>query len=133
MAKKILVVDDLKQMRDILAYNLRRSGYSVVVAANGIEAIKYASSEKPDLILLDIMMPKMDGYEVIKQLKKAKDTKFIPIIFVTAKAQEDDVKKGMMLGANGYVLKPYRFTDILQRIEGVLQPKAFGDNRDVYT
>ncbi|MDI6790302.1 MAG: response regulator [Thermodesulfobacteriota bacterium] len=122
MAKKILVVDDMKPMRDILAYNLRKVGYEVEVAANGLEAVRYALAEKPDLIVLDVMMPKMDGYEVIEQLRKSKITKFIPIIFVTAKAQRTDVEKGIQLGANGYVVKPYRFSDLYKQIQSLLKP-----------
>ncbi|HEC99993.1 MAG TPA: response regulator [Proteobacteria bacterium] len=122
MAKKILVVDDLKPMRDIVAYNLRKVGYEVETAANGLEAINYALAEKPDLIVLDVMMPKMDGYEVIKQLRESQITKSIPIIFVTAKAQRTDVEKGIQLGANGYVVKPYRFSDLHKRIQSLLEP-----------
>jgi DNA-binding response OmpR family regulator len=131
MAKKILVVDDMKPMRDILVYNLRKEGYEVQTAANGLEAVEYALAKKPDLIVLDVMMPKMDGYEVIKQLRESKITKFIPIIFVTAKAQRTDVVKGIEMGANGYVVKPYKFSDLHKQIQGLLEPNqapASGNN-----
>ncbi len=119
--KTVLVVDDMRQIRDILRFSLRREGYDVVLAGDGMEAIKYATSNKPlDLIILDIMMPKMDGYEVIKRLRASKDMKQIPIIFLTAKAQKKDILKGIEVGANDYVVKPYKFVELQRKIEKLI-------------
>ena len=122
--KTILVVDDMKPMRDILCFSLKKEGYDVVVASNGETALKNAFDEKPpDLIVLDIMMPKMDGYEVLRQLRKSDAAKQIPVIFLTAKGQKKDVLKGMELGAKDYVVKPYIFADLHRKIEKLLGEK----------
>jgi CheY-like chemotaxis protein len=123
--KTILVVDDMQPMRDILRFSLKKEGYDVVVASNGETALKYAFDENsPDLIVLDIMMPKMDGYEVLRQLRESDAAKQIPVIFLTAKGQKKDVLKGMELGGNDYVVKPYKFKNLNKKIE-----KLLGQNR----
>ena len=92
--RTILVVDDMSQIRNILSFNLRKDGYEIRAAANGKDALKYAlGDEPPDLIILDIMMPGMDGYEVIKKIRASDTAKDIPIIFLTANAQKKDVQK----------------------------------------
>ena len=109
MEKKrtIMVVDDMSQIRNILFFSLEKEGYKVILAGNGEKALKHALRENPpDLIILDIMMPKMDGFEVIKQLRQSDDAKQIPVIFLTAKAQKKDVLKGLGFGGNDYVVKP---------------------------
>jgi len=94
--KTILVVDDMSQIRTILRFNLEKEGYNVIDANSGERALEYAVGENiPDLIILDIMMPKMDGYEVIRKLRESDVTKHIPVIFLTAKAQKKDVLKGI--------------------------------------
>jgi len=116
--KKILVVDDMSQIRNILRFNLEKEGYRVSVASNGEIALELASGENPpDLIILDIMMPKMDGYEVIRRLRETDSTKHIPVVFLTAKAQKKDVLKGIEVGANDYVVKPFKFADVRRKIE----------------
>jgi len=122
--KTILVVDDMKPMRDILRFSLKKVGYDVMVASNGNEALEGVFNKRlPDLIVLDIMMPKMDGYEVIRQLRESDATKHIPVIFLTAKGQKKDVLKGMELGGNDYVVKPYKFKDLHRKIERLLGQK----------
>jgi len=124
--KTILVVDDMKPIRDILRFSLKKEGYDVVVASNGETALKYTFDENPpDLIVLDIMMPKMDGYEVLRQLRESDTAKQIPVIFLTAKGQKKDVLKGMELGANDYVVKPYIFADLHGKIK-----KLIGEKKD---
>ncbi len=119
--KTILVVDDMSQIRTILRFNLEKDGYNVIDANNGERALEYASGENPpDLIILDIMMPKMDGYEVIRRLRESRVTKHIPVIFLTAKAQKKDVLKGIEAGANDYMLKPFKFVDLHRKIERFL-------------
>jgi len=119
--RTILVVDDMSQIRNILRFNLEKEGYDVKDANNGEKALEYAFGEnKPDLIILDIMMPKMDGYEVIRQLREADGTKHIPVIFLTAKAQKKDVLKGIEAGGNDYVVKPFKFVDVHRKIEKLM-------------
>ncbi|MBI9092323.1 MAG: response regulator [Desulfobacterium sp.] len=117
--KTILVVDDMRQIRNILRFSLKKEGYNVILASSGKIALEEAFDESNaiDLILLDIMMPKMDGYEVIRQLREADHTRDIPIIFLTAKAQQKDVIKGLECGGNDYVLKPYKFDDLNKKIQ----------------
>jgi DNA-binding response OmpR family regulator len=117
--KTILVVDDMRQIRNILRFSLKKEGYTVILATGGQMALDHAFDESNsiDLILLDIMMPKMDGYEVIRQLRKVDRTKEIPIIFLTAKAQQKDVIKGLEVGGNDYVVKPYKFDDLNKKIQ----------------
>ena len=122
--KTILVVDDMKPMRDILRFSLSKEGYDVMVGINGEEALDCIFNKRlPDLIILDIMMPKMDGYEVIRQLRESDATKHIPVIFLTAKGQKKDVLKGMELGANDYLVKPYIFADLHGKIEKLIGEK----------
>ncbi len=119
--KTILVVDDMSQIRTILRFNLEKDGYNVIDANNGEMALEYASGENPpDLIILDIMMPKMDGYETIRQLRKSDAAKHIPVIFLTAKAQKKDILKGMEVGGNDYVVKPFKFVDLQNKVEKLL-------------
>ena len=119
--KTILVVDDMSQIRNILRFNLEKEGYKVILANNGKKALEYALGQNPlDLIILDIMMPKMDGYEVIRRLRDSDTTRHIPIIFLTAKAQKKDVLKGIELGANDYVVKPFKFVDVHRKIQKLI-------------
>jgi DNA-binding response OmpR family regulator len=127
MAKKILVVDDENRLVSVVKAYLEGEGYSVVTAANGSEALHQARQEKPDLILLDIMMPEMDGYEFIRLHRKERD---VPIILLTAKVEEDDKVIGLELGADDYVTKPFRPRELMARVRAVLrragktEPKA---------
>lgn len=117
--KTILVVDDMPQIRNILRFSLKKEGYNVILASSGRIALDHAFDERNsiDLILLDIMMPQMDGYEVIRRLREVDLTKEIPIIFLTAKAQQKDVIKGLEVGGNDYVVKPYKFADLSKKIQ----------------
>ncbi|MGB2868043.1 MAG: response regulator transcription factor [Bacteroidota bacterium] len=120
MPKTILVVDDEKDIVDMLKYNLAKEGFSVLTAHNGKHALELAQ-KKPDLILLDIMMPEMDGLEVVRQLKRAKTTESIPVLFLTAKGSETDEIVGLELGAEDYVVKPISVGKILARVRAVLR------------
>jgi len=102
---KILLVDDEPDILEFLKYNLEANGLEVIVGNNGLEALDKLS-ENPDLIILDIMMPHLDGYEVYKKIREREDFKDVPIIFLTAKSEETDEIKGLELGANDYIQKP---------------------------
>lgn len=118
MAKTILVVDDEKRILALLEAYLERQGFNVVIASNGKEALYIARHEKPDLIILDVMMPEMDGYEFMRQHRKERET---PIILLTAKVEEDDKVIGLELGADDYVTKPFSPRELTSRIRAVLR------------
>ena len=126
MKKKVLVVDDEKDIVDILKYNLERENeFEVLTAKDGKEAIELAENI-PDLILLDIMMPELNGFEVCKQLKKNPDTAKIPVIFLTAKENEIDEILGLEIGADDYISKPISPRKVLARIKSVIR-RTTGD------
>jgi two-component system alkaline phosphatase synthesis response regulator PhoP len=118
---KILVVDDEPEVTDLLAYNLRKSGYEPLVAADGREALRLARQARPDLILLDLMLPELDGLDVCRELRK---TSAVPIIMITARGEEIDRVVGLELGADDYVSKPFSVRELLARIKAVLRRAA---------
>jgi len=121
MAKgKILVVDDEIYIVHILDFSLGMEGYEVVTALDGEQAIEKARAEKPDLIVLDIMMPKLDGYETCKILKAEKDTRDIPVILLSAKGRNVDQKIGFEVGADDYITKPFSPRKLVERINAIL-------------
>ncbi len=119
--KKILLIEDNVEMRENTQEILELSGYSVHTAQNGREGVKMAQSEKPDLIICDIMMPELDGYGVLHMLGNDVETAGIPFVFLTAKAERIDQRKGMLLGADDYLTKPYDDIELLQTVETRLQ------------
>ena len=122
MDKKILIVDDEKNIRDIIIYNLKKEGYQILQAADGEEGVRLAMEEEPDLILLDIMMPKMDGYDACKKIRETKNT---PIIMLTARAEEVDKVLGLEFGADDYVTKPFGVRELMARVKATLRKAAF--------
>lgn len=118
MSTKILVVDDEKPIADILKFNLEKEGYDIIVAHDGNDAVDLAESEKPDLILLDLMLPGRDGYEVCKEVRK---TQNVPIIMLTAKDSEIDKVLGLELGADDYVTKPFSNRELIARVKANLR------------
>ena len=125
MNRKILVVDDEKNIVDIVKYNLEKEGYKVLTAYNGQEGLDMALAENPELILLDIMMPKMDGFEVCKKIREKMQT---PIIMLTARAEEIDKVLGFELGADDYVTKPFSVRELMARVKANLRKKEVSDN-----
>ncbi|MDD4871899.1 MAG: response regulator transcription factor [Kiritimatiellae bacterium] len=123
-AKKILVVEDDEDIMELISYNLKREGYSVMKAVNGEEAIKQAQSALPDIVLLDLMLPEIDGLEVCRRLKSDSKTRNIPVVMVTAKDEESDVVAGLELGAEDYVVKPFRPKELVARVRAVLRRKT---------
>ena len=112
--KTILVVDDEKMIRNLLNINLTKEGYNVIEAVDGLEAVELATEKKPDLILLDVMIPKLDGLSVCKRIK---NTMNVPILMVTAKDSEVDKILGLELGADDYVTKPFSIRELIARIK----------------
>ncbi len=117
MKKRILVIEDEKPVRENILTLLTEEGYGVLSAKNGQEGIETAKAEKPDLIICDIMMPGIDGYGVLKELAGDPSTNSIPFIYLTAKFEKDDLRKGMQLGADDYIFKPFKSEDLLKSIE----------------
>lgn len=116
---QILVVDDEASIRELLAFNLKKNGYHVETAADGRDAL--AKAPKADLVLLDIMLPEIDGFEVCRRLKSSPQTSGIPIIMLTAKAEEIDRVLGLEMGADDYVVKPFSMRELIARVKAVLR------------
>ncbi len=125
MAKeKILVVDDEEDILELLKFNLSREGYQVSCAASGEEALSQVRSKTPDLMVLDLMLPGIDGLEVAKSLKQDPETKNIPIVMLTAKGEEADIVTGLELGADDYITKPFSPRILVARVRAVLRRKT---------
>ncbi len=121
MKEKILIVEDEKDIVKMLDYNLKKEGFRTALAYDGEDALDLATREHPDLIILDLMLPGIDGLEVCKTLKKESKTSNIPIIMLTAKAQEADKVVGLELGADDYVTKPFSPRELIARVKAVLR------------
>lgn len=117
---KILVVDDEPDVSSLLSLLLKSKGYDVITAADGQEALEKARKEGPDLILLDVMLPKLDGYRVARMLKFDEKFSHIPIVMLTAKIQEKDKKIGLEMGADDYVTKPFDTMNLMNRVKEIL-------------
>lgn len=132
MTKTVLVVDDEKDIVDLLKYNLQKEGFHVLTASNGKQALERAD-RKPDLILLDVMMPEFDGWEVLRRLRKKPETANIPVVFLTAKDSETDEVVGLELGADDYITKPVSIPKLIARVKATLrkqeQPTAAGESK----
>jgi len=132
MKEKILVVEDEKDIVKMLEYNLKKESFRTAAAYDGEEGLEKALSEHPDLIILDLMLPGMDGLEVCKSLKSKNKTSGIPIIMLTAKAQEADKVVGLELGADDYVTKPFSPRELLARVKAVLRRgREKGEEKDI--
>jgi CheY-like chemotaxis protein len=119
---KILVAEDERDIRELITFSLRSlGGFDVAQAANGAEAVERAAAELPDLILMDVRMPKMTGYEACAKLKEIEETKDIPVIFLSAKGQESEIQKGLSAGAEEYILKPFAPDELVNQVRGVLK------------
>jgi len=116
-SKKILIVDDEMDLVETVRFPLEMEGYQVLVSCNGEDALNQARKENPDLILLDLMLPNMDGYKVCRLLKFDDRYKHIPILMLTAKSQEKDKILGMETGANEYITKPFDIRDLLKKVK----------------
>jgi len=120
-AKKVLVAEDEPDIRGLIVFSLQYAGYQVVEALNGDEAVRLAESEQPDLILLDVRMPRMNGYEACALLKSQESTREIPVVFLSARGQETEIKQGLELGAEEYILKPFAPDELYERVGSILE------------
>ena len=123
--KKILIAEDERDIRDLIAFTLRFAGYEVLTANNGEEAVQMTQKELPDLVLTDVRMPKMTGYEACRLIKADPTTKHIPVVFLSAKGQEAEVQNGLAAGADEYLLKPFAPDQLTRKVAEILdKPKA---------
>lgn len=118
---KILVAEDEPDIRELIAFTLRFSNFEVELAANGIEAVEKAQAAQPTLILMDVRMPRMTGYEACRQLKENPQTCDIPIVFLSAKGQEAEIQQGLESGAEQYILKPFAPDDLIRQVRDILK------------
>ena len=117
---KILIAEDERDIRDLVAFTLRFAGYEVFSAANGEEAVELAPQVSPDLILMDVRMPRMTGYEACRIMKLNPDLKDIPIVFLSAKGQETEIQQGLEAGAEEYLLKPFAPDQLTSHVKTIL-------------
>jgi DNA-binding response OmpR family regulator len=118
---KILIAEDERDIRDLIQFTLAFAGHQVTAAANGAEAVELAPKVMPDLIMMDVRMPKMTGYEACRQIKAMDALKHIPVVFLSAKGQDEEVKTGIELGAAAYILKPFAPEELNQQIGAILR------------
>jgi len=115
--KKILIIDDEEDMANILSFRLDSLGYEIITANNGLEGLEKAQLEKPNLILLDIMMPKINGFEVLRRLKENPVTKYTPVIMLTGRGESESLFKAEELGSTDYIIKPFESQELLDLIK----------------
>lgn len=119
--KTILVVDDELPIRELITYNLEKEGFAVITAENGASALQLTREKKPDLIILDLMLPDMSGLDICRIIKHDEKTSYIPIIMATAKTEDSDIVSGLELGADDYVTKPFSPKVLIARVQSVLR------------
>jgi CheY-like chemotaxis protein len=117
----ILVAEDEKDIRELITFTLTFAGHTVTAVPNGAEAVESAQKSPPDLILLDGRMPRMTGYEACKAIKAMDALKDVPVVFLSAKGQDEEIKEGMAVGASEYILKPFAPQDLIARVAKLLQ------------
>jgi DNA-binding response OmpR family regulator len=124
MMPKVLVAEDEKDIRDLIVYSLNYSGFEVVTAADGKEAVQKALEEKPDLIMLDVRMPRMTGYDACVKIKATEELKDVPVVMLSAKGQDSEIQAGLNAGAYEYILKPFALEDLVQKVEAIVGTPA---------
>jgi len=116
----ILVAEDERDIRELIAFTLKYHGFEVITAENGEQALQLAAEAKPDLLLLDVRMPRLTGYEVCQKVKERDDLRRIPVVFLSAKGQESEILQGRQAGAVDYILKPFSPQELAERLKAVL-------------
>lgn len=118
---KILVIEDEKDIRQLLIFTLQYAGFDVLTGRDGKDAVRLADEEKPDVILMDVRMPRLNGYEACKMIKANEKTAHIPVIFLSAMGQDTEIDKGFEAGASDYLLKPFTPTELIERVKLTLK------------
>jgi CheY-like chemotaxis protein len=121
---KILIAEDERDIRELVIFSLQFGGFTVVQATNGVEAVEQAQKELPDLILMDVRMPKMTGYEACRQVKSLPELRDVPVVFLSAKGQEGEIQTGLEAGAEEYILKPFAPDELVKQVQAVLDRVA---------
>jgi two-component system alkaline phosphatase synthesis response regulator PhoP len=121
---KILIAEDERDIRELVSLTLQFGGFTVVQAANGAEAVELAQKALPDLVLLDVRMPKMTGYEACRRIKSMPELRDIPVVFLSAKGQESEIQTGLEAGAEEYILKPFAPDELVKQVQAVLDRVA---------
>ena len=117
---KILIAEDEPDIRELVTFMLQFAGYEVVAASNGEDAVRTASRERPDLVLMDVRMPRMTGYDACRMMKANPDLRNVPVVFLSAKGQESEIQSGLDAGAEEYLLKPFSPAELTNRVRGIL-------------
>ncbi len=117
---RILVAEDEKDIRELIAFTLRFAGFDVLLATNGVEAVEVAQAQRPDLVILDVRMPRMSGYEACRRLKENPQTASLPVVFLSAKGQDSEIQQGLESGAEEYILKPFAPDELIQQVQDIL-------------
>lgn len=130
LPRTVLIADDEKDIVDLVDYNLTREGFHVLAAANGLESLKMIKKNRPDIVILDWMMPEMDGLEVCRRLRQDPDTSRIPVIMLTARTETLDKVLGLEMGADDYLTKPFHIRELVARIHALLRRSAANDRED---
>src|SRR5215831_7482362 len=129
-ASRILVAEDERDVAELIRYTLAREGFEVVVASNGADALRQAKDSRPDLVLLDLMLPQVNGWELCRRLKQDPATKALPVIMLTARAEEGDKVLGFEMGADDYVTKPFAIRELMARVRAVIRRSAPAEVED---
>lgn len=130
--EKILVVDDEPHIVQLITFNLEKNGYKVISANNGVDGLKMAKSEFPQLVLLDLMLPELDGYDVCREIRRDNNIANMPVIMTTAKSEELDKILGLELGADDYITKPFSVRELVARVKAVLRRTKIEYNDKIY-
>jgi DNA-binding response OmpR family regulator len=117
---KILIAEDEPDIRELVTFMLRFAGYEVVAASNGEDAVRTAAREIPDLVIMDVRMPRMTGYDACRLMKANPDLRHVPVVFLSAKGQESEIQSGLDAGAEEYLLKPFSPAELTNRVRGIL-------------
>lgn len=118
---KILIAEDERDIRELVSFSLRHLGHEVITTVDGETALEKVYAERPDLVLLDVRMPRLDGYEVCRRIKEDQTLRKIPVAFLSAKGQDAEVEQGMKAGAEAYILKPFSLDELLAKVNQLLQ------------
>lgn len=130
--EKILVVDDEPHIVQLITFNLEKNGYKVISANNGVDGLKMSKSELPQLVLLDLMIPELDGYDVCREIRRDNNISSMPVIMITAKSEELDKVLGLELGADDYITKPFSVRELVARVKAVLRRTKIEYNDKMY-
>lgn len=130
--EKILVVDDEEHIVQLITFNLEKNGYKVISANNGVDGLKMAKNELPQLVLLDLMLPELDGYDVCREIRRDNSISNMPVIMITAKSEELDKILGLELGADDYITKPFSVRELVARVKAVLRRTKIEYNDKIY-